>query len=55
MRKQPKPPDWSMSRWIWAIAMSGVPITAPPDEFISATRPSYVVAVRGGVGTTWAR
>ena len=33
------------SRWIWAIAMSGVPMTAEPDSFISLTRPSYVVAV----------
>ncbi len=29
-----------MRRWIWAMAISGVPMTAEPDSFISLTRPS---------------
>jgi len=48
-RKAPKPPDWSMRRWIWAMAMSGVPMTAKPLALRASTS-SAALSVSGARG-----
>jgi hypothetical protein len=45
----PNPPDWSMSRWIWAAAWSGVPMTAMPEAFMASTS-SLLSSVSGAMG-----